>query len=109
MEHNRLVIFSAIFVKKIGSGTHRVTQKSVRKGEVLVISMPGKKRFHNTVAACVLLRKNFQNGILAHSITKMPLVILLPIQYHSNDITDTKYHEYWSALSFLFEMSLYKS
>jgi hypothetical protein len=38
-----MCIYSAIFVKKIGSGTYRVTQNSVREGKVLVISMPGMK------------------------------------------------------------------
>jgi hypothetical protein len=42
---------------------HRVTQNSVTEGEVLVISMP-RKKFWNTILACVLLGKNFQNGIL---------------------------------------------
>jgi hypothetical protein len=42
---------SAIFPKKIGSGTHRVTQNSVGEVEVLVISMPGKNRFWNAVPA----------------------------------------------------------
>jgi hypothetical protein len=32
-----------------------------------------KKRFQNAVLACVLPRKNFWNGVLAHSITKTPL------------------------------------
>jgi hypothetical protein len=47
-----------------------VTQNLVREEEVLVISMTGKKG-----VACVLLRKNFQNGVLVHSITKIPLDI----------------------------------
>jgi hypothetical protein len=32
---------SAIFLKKIGSEMHRVTQNLVREGEMLIISMPG--------------------------------------------------------------------
>jgi hypothetical protein len=34
------VVCSAMFLKKIGFGTHSVTQDLVREGEVLVISMP---------------------------------------------------------------------
>jgi hypothetical protein len=63
---------SAIFLKKIGSGMHRVTQNSVRDGEVSVISMPGKK-IQNTILACVLLRSNFWNSVLACSIAKIPM------------------------------------
>jgi hypothetical protein len=33
-----------------------------------------EKRVQNTVPACVLLRKNFWNGVLAHSVTKIPLL-----------------------------------
>jgi hypothetical protein len=39
---------------------------------VLVIVMPGK-RFWNAIPACVILRKNFQNGVLVCSVTKVPL------------------------------------
>jgi hypothetical protein len=38
-----MVIVSAISVKKIHSRTHTVTHNSVGEGEVLIISMPGKK------------------------------------------------------------------
>jgi hypothetical protein len=37
-------ICSAIFLNKIGSGLHKEAQNSVGEGEVLVISMPGKKK-----------------------------------------------------------------
>jgi hypothetical protein len=37
------VVSSASFLKKTGSGTDSVTQNLVREGEVIVISMPGKK------------------------------------------------------------------
>jgi hypothetical protein len=37
--------------------------------------MPGEKRFWDAVPACILLRKNFWNGVLARSITKIPLVL----------------------------------
>jgi hypothetical protein len=40
----RIIFVSSIFLKKIGSRTHIVTQNSPRKGEVLVISMTGRKR-----------------------------------------------------------------
>jgi hypothetical protein len=52
-------ILSAIFLKNVGSRTHKVTQNLVGDWEMLVISMPGKE-----VLACTLLRKNFrQNGV----------------------------------------------
>jgi hypothetical protein len=34
---------SAIFLKKIGSGIHRVTQNLIGEREVIAIVMPGKK------------------------------------------------------------------
>jgi hypothetical protein len=37
--------------------------KSSQRGVVLVIQMPGKKRFWNAVLVCVFLRKNFWNSI----------------------------------------------
>jgi hypothetical protein len=51
---------STIFVKKIRSEKH--TDPKLRKRGGGVISMPGKK-FWNTVLACTLLRKNFQDGV----------------------------------------------
>jgi hypothetical protein len=39
--------------------------------------MPAKKRFWNTVLVCILLRKNFWNGVPGCSITKIPLGIVL--------------------------------
>jgi hypothetical protein len=39
----RIYISCAIFLKTIGSETHRVTQNSVVEGEVLVTSMLGEK------------------------------------------------------------------
>jgi hypothetical protein len=36
-------VTSTIFLKKIGSATHRVTQNLVVVGEILIISMLGKK------------------------------------------------------------------
>jgi hypothetical protein len=38
-------VTSTIFLKKIGSATHRVTQNLVVEGEMLIISMLGKKKF----------------------------------------------------------------
>jgi hypothetical protein len=37
-----------------------------------------KKRFQNAIPLCVLLRKNIWNGVLVHSITKIPLVLQSP-------------------------------
>jgi hypothetical protein len=39
---------------------------------VLVISRPGKK-FRNVVQPCVLLRKNFRNGVPACYVIKIPV------------------------------------
>jgi hypothetical protein len=39
---------------------------------VLVIPMPGKKRFQNAIPPCVLLRKNLRNVVQAHSVTNIP-------------------------------------
>jgi hypothetical protein len=56
------------FFKKIGSGMHSDT-KFCQRGGMLVIPMPGKNSsgLHHS--------ENFQNGILACSITKIPLDI----------------------------------
>jgi hypothetical protein len=53
---------SAIFLKKICFGT-QWPKIRLERGKVLVISMPGRKRFWNAVLACVLLRKNFWNSV----------------------------------------------
>jgi hypothetical protein len=53
-----IFIFSDIFLKKIGSGTHTVTQNSVRQGCVSYIDA-----------------RKFRNAVLAHSVTKIPLLI----------------------------------
>jgi hypothetical protein len=72
------------YKKRIGSGTHRVTQNSVGGGQVLVLSIQG-----NTVPACILLRKNFWNGVPVRSVTKIALIIILnPLNYtHSHNNT----------------------
>jgi hypothetical protein len=41
------------------------------RGVVLVIPMPGKKVLEHR-SGCILLRKNFWNGVLAHSVEKCP-------------------------------------
>jgi hypothetical protein len=38
--------------------------------------MAGKKTLWNAVPACVLLRKSFRNGVLARSVTKIPLILI---------------------------------
>jgi hypothetical protein len=43
---------SAIFLKRVGSGTHRVTQNLVSEEEVLVISMPGKRHSGTPFRLC---------------------------------------------------------
>jgi hypothetical protein len=70
-----MVITSATLLKNLGSGTQSVTQNLAREKR-LVVPMPGKKkRFWNTIPVCVLLRDNLWNGVMACSITKLPLVI----------------------------------
>jgi hypothetical protein len=69
-------LISVIFLKKIISGTHRLTQNSVGEGEVLGLLMRGKK-FRDAVPACVHLRRNFRNGFPALSITKIPLTLMM--------------------------------
>jgi hypothetical protein len=44
------------------------------------MSMPGKK-VRNAVPACIPLRKNFQNGVPACSVAKIPLHLLLVIDF----------------------------
>jgi hypothetical protein len=63
---------------------HRVTQNSVGGGQVLVLSIQG-----NSVPACILLRKNFWNGVPVRSVTKIALIITLnPLNYtHSHNNT----------------------
>jgi hypothetical protein len=53
---------------------HRLIQNLVGEGEVLVIPIPVKKV--PAAAACILLRKNFQNGVPGHTNTKIPCVYL---------------------------------
>jgi hypothetical protein len=55
-------IINAIFLKKIGSGTHSDPKFGRRGGGVSYID-DRKKRFRNAVPVCVLLRKNFRNGV----------------------------------------------
>jgi hypothetical protein len=66
---------SAIFSKKKKFQNAWSDPKFGQRGKVLVIPMPGgKKRFQNAVLACIVLRKNFRNGVLAHSIATIPLI-----------------------------------
>jgi hypothetical protein len=63
---------SAIFLEKVGSGMHSDPKFSQRGGGVSSINAR-KKTFWNAILVCVLLRKNFLNGGLAHSAVRMPL------------------------------------
>jgi hypothetical protein len=65
-------IYNAIFLKEKRSGTHTVTENSVGDGGVSYID-GRRKTFRNIVLACVLLRKNFWNGVPARSVTKISL------------------------------------
>jgi hypothetical protein len=50
-----------------------VTQNLVRDG--VSYTDPRKRRFQNVILGCVLLRKNFWNGVLAYSFTKILLAV----------------------------------
>jgi hypothetical protein len=43
---------------------------------MIVVPMPGK-RFWNAVPACVLLTKNFRNGVPVRSVTKILLTVYI--------------------------------
>jgi hypothetical protein len=58
----------------MGSGTHSDPKFDQRVGNVSYIDAR-KKSFRNAVSLCVLLRKNFRNGVASRSVTKMLLVI----------------------------------
>jgi hypothetical protein len=47
------------------------TEKFGRRGVVSVIPTEGKQ-FRNAVPACVLLTKNFRDGVPARSVIKIP-------------------------------------
>jgi hypothetical protein len=64
---------SAILIKKTDSGILG-DPKFGWRGEGVSYINARKKRFWNTVPACVLLRLNFQNGVPAHSVKKCPWV-----------------------------------
>jgi hypothetical protein len=64
------IVTSAIFLKKEGSGTHRVTQNSV--GDGVNYTNPKKRRFQNAIQGCILLRRNFWNSISTCSVKKIP-------------------------------------
>jgi hypothetical protein len=66
------MVTSAIFQKKIGSRTHSDPKFGWRGGVSYINVM---SLIQNTVPACVTLRKNFQNGVLARSVTKVPLIV----------------------------------
>jgi hypothetical protein len=62
---------SAIFIwKKVLECKERPKIRLERGG--VSYTNARKKGFWNAIMACVLLRKNFQNGVLAPSITKYP-------------------------------------
>jgi hypothetical protein len=71
-----MVSASAVFLKKIGSGKHSDPKFGWRAGGVCCIDAK-KKRFQNTILACVLLRNNFWNGVMTHSIPKIPLISVI--------------------------------
>jgi hypothetical protein len=56
----------AIFLKEIGSGTNIDPKFGRRGGDVSYIDAREK------VPACVLLKKNFRNGVTALFVTKYP-------------------------------------
>jgi hypothetical protein len=80
--HSVTVLRSAIFLKKMGSGTHSDPKFGRRGGGVSYIDYR-KKGFRNSVPACVLLRKSFRNGVPALFVTKSPwsYIISPPIAF----------------------------
>jgi hypothetical protein len=55
-----------------------VTKNSVGDAEVLsFIDARGKKWLRNTVPACIILRKNFRNGVPERLSTKMLMLIII--------------------------------
>jgi hypothetical protein len=65
-------VIYAVFLKKMG--THSDPNVGQKGGGT--IAMPGKEKFWNAFLGCILLRKNFQNGVLACSFTKIPLGVI---------------------------------
>jgi hypothetical protein len=73
-------VLSVIFLlKKVPERI--VTSNLVGEGRVSYTDA-GKKRFQNVIPVCVLLRKNFQNCVLACSVTKIPLNVLTLLSLH---------------------------
>jgi hypothetical protein len=75
-------LINAIFLKKVGSGTHS-DPKLGRRGGV-VVSIPGKE-----VPACVLFLKELPErrfGAFRHKNTPGPNYILQLAQYHVNPL-----------------------
>jgi hypothetical protein len=75
-----MAVLSAVFLFKRFQNV-KSDPKFDRRGVMLLIKMPERKRFWNIVLVCVLLRKNFQNSVLVHSITKIPLVVLQKFKF----------------------------
>jgi hypothetical protein len=73
-----LIVTSAIFVKKIGSRVHSDSEFGRRGRGVSYIDAREEK-----VPAWILLRKNFQNGVLARSVTKISLILIYNKELHS--------------------------
>jgi hypothetical protein len=63
-------VVSAIFLKKIGSAMHTVTQNSVSEGEVLVKAMPGKNGSGTFQLASLFERTS--EMVFRHVVTKYP-------------------------------------
>jgi hypothetical protein len=86
---HRVGLCSAIFLKKIGSGMHRVSQNSVGEGVVLVISMPGRK----VPKRCFGLRPSEKNtsetALRCVSSQKCPWTYVSVAFFHPNNFSLT--------------------
>jgi hypothetical protein len=67
-----LIKTSAIFLKK-KKVPERIEWPKIQS-EMGISYTDFRGKFRNTVLGCILLRKNFQNGVPACSITKIPLI-----------------------------------
>jgi hypothetical protein len=74
LEHTQKYPYTVLYFFSKRFRKTKSDPKFGQTGVVLVTPMPGKK-FWNAIPACIMLRKNSWNGVLAHSITKIPLIL----------------------------------
>jgi hypothetical protein len=72
--HNELtVVTSAIFLKQ--KVPERIEWPKILSETGIRYTDASKMRFRNAVPVCMLLRKNFRDGVAARSATKIALVV----------------------------------